>query len=138
MMLLIFGAPVGSWRWPPARWPDAAGRRAFIGPLPAECIFSQSLPKSLFFAFGATCFSSTIEAMGWKNIQRHRRADVGGPVQRQGMVINLFSWLAMLSGCQPSTLRINAGDLFSVTRGCEKITSSGRSGLPEAWHPASV
>ena len=59
--------------------------------------------------------------------------DVGGPVQRRGMIVNFFSWLAMLSGCQPSTLRINAGDLFSVTaRVYEKITSSGRSGLPEA------
>jgi hypothetical protein len=38
----------------------------------------------------------------------------------------------MLLASQPSTLRIKAGDLFSVTARVEKITSSGRSGLPEA------
>ncbi|MOA18206.1 hypothetical protein D3C78_1385080 [compost metagenome] len=44
-----------------------------------------------------------------------------------------FSCASMLSGCQPRTLRINAGDLFIFTaRLKEKITSSAVSGLPEA------
>lgn len=84
-----------------------AARRVHLQPVVAEVIIFRVRRHLFFINDGGD--------RGGENIQRHRRADVGGPVQRQGMVINLFSWLAMLSGCQPSTLRINAGDLFSVT-----------------------
>jgi hypothetical protein len=40
----------------------------FKRPLPAECIFSQALPKSLSFTFAATSFSSTMEAIGVERI----------------------------------------------------------------------
>ena len=59
-----------------------AARRVHLQPVVAEVVIFR-VRRHLFFIHDRG-------DGGGENIQRHRRADVGGPVQRQGMVINLF------------------------------------------------
>ncbi len=117
MMLLIFGAPVGGagvglqhdglMRLVDAHFIGPAARRVHLQPVVAEVVIFR-VRRHLFF----------IHDRG-DGVERIFSATAGltSAVQCSVRVWSstFFSWLAMLSGCQPSTLRINAGDLFSVT-----------------------
>ncbi len=131
MMLLIFGAPVGVglqhdglMRLVDAHFIGPAARRVHLQPVVAEVVI---------FAFGATCFSSTIEAMGVERIF----SATAGLTSAVQCSVRVWSSTFQLAG---DVVRLPAEHVENkrwrfIQRhraGVEKITSSGRSGLPEA------